>query len=297
MKSVLILIIQAFCVVTVYAQKAPNVLIVIAHPDDETGFAATVYKITHELHGNVDLALITNGEGGYKYSTLAEDYYHLELTDEKVGRENLPRIRKQELMNAGKIIGIRNYFFMDQWDRKYTTDERDPLDTAWDVGLVMVQLRRIMMNVKYDYVFCLLPVPETHGHHKAATMLALQTADQLPDEQKPIVLGVSDSNKDDTVHTTFEQLKDYKETAIDKNAPLFTLDRTTKFGFKKSLDYKVIVNWEIAEHKSQGTMQLAMNRGDFENFWYFKINGNKGIEKTRLLFEELKKVPYPTKTY
>lgn len=297
MKSFLILIIQVFLGVTVYAQIAPNVLIVIAHPDDETGFAATVYKITHELHGNVDLALITNGEGGYKYSTLAEDYYHLELTDEKVGRENLPRIRKQELMNAGKIIGIRNYFFMDQWDRKYTTDERDPLDTAWDVGLVMVQLRRIMMNVKYDFVFCLLPVPETHGHHKAATMLALQTADQLPEEQKPIVLGVTDSNKDDTIHTAFEQLKDYKETAIEKNAPLFTMDRTTKFGFKKSLDYKVIVNWEIAEHKSQGTMQLVMNRGDFENFWYFKINGNKGIEKTRLLFEELKKVPYPTKTY
>jgi LmbE family N-acetylglucosaminyl deacetylase len=297
MKSVLILIIQMFLGVTAYAQAAPNILIVIAHPDDETGFAATVYKVTHELHGNVDLALITNGEGGYKYSTLAEDYYHLELTDEKVGRENLPRIRKQELMNAGKIIGIRSYFFLDQWDRKYTTNERDPLDTAWDVGIVMVQLRRIMMNVKYDYVFCLLPVPETHGHHKAATMLALQTADQLPDEQKPIVLGVSDSNKDDTIHTTFDQLKDYKETAIDKNAPLFTLDRTTKFGYKNSLDYKVIVNWEIAEHKSQGTMQLAMNRGDYENFWYFKINGDKGIEKTRLLFEELKKVPYPTKTY
>ncbi len=297
MKNALIIVIGLFLGIGCYAQSAPNVLLVIAHPDDETGFAATVYKITHELNGNVDLALITNGEGGYKYSTLAEDYYNLELTDEKVGRENLPRIRKQELMNAGKIIGIRNYFFLDQWDRKYTTDERDPLDTAWDVGIVMVQLRRIMMNVKYDFVFCLLPVPETHGHHKAATMLALQTAEQLPDEQKPLVLGVSVSNKDDTVHTTFGQLKDYTETAIHKNAPIFTVDRTTKFGYKKSLDYKVIVNWEIAEHKSQGTMQLAMNRGDFENFWYFNINGDKGMEKTRLLFEELKKVPYPTKTY
>ena len=297
MKKFICLILAFSLLSVVKAQTPPTVLIVIAHPDDETGFAATVYKITHELHGNVDLALITNGEGGYKYSTLAEDYYHLELTDEKVGRENLPRIRKQELMNAGKIIGIRNYFFLDQWDRKYTTNERDPLDTAWDVGLVMVQLRRIMMNVKYDFVFCLLPVPETHGHHKAATMLALQTADQLPEEQKPVVLGVSDSNKDDTIHTAFEQLKDYKETAIRKNTPLFTLDRTVKFGYKNSLDYKVIVNWEIAEHKSQGTMQLAMNRGDYENFWYFNINGDRGIEKTTQLFEELKKVPYPSKTY
>lgn len=275
----------------------PVVLLVIAHPDDESVFDATVYKITHELHGTADLALISNGEGGYKYSTLSEAYYGLELTDEKVGRANLPRIRKQELMNAGKIIGIRNYFFMDQPDKKYTTDERDPLDTSWDVGLVMVQLRRIMMAVKYDYVFCLLPVPETHGQHKAATILALQTAEQLPAEQKPIVLGAKTSSKTDSLQYVFTQLKEYKETAIDKNAPVFELDRTVRFGYKNALDYKVIVNWAIAEHKSQGTMQMEMSHGDFENFWYFSINDEAGIPKTQILFEELKKVPYPTKTY
>jgi hypothetical protein len=77
----------------------------------------------------------------------------------------------------------------------------------------------------------------------------------------------------------------------------FVLDRTTKFGFKNSLDYRIIVNWEIAEHKSQGTMQLGMNHGDYENFWYFKLNDDAGIEKTRKLFDALKKVPYPSKTY
>jgi LmbE family N-acetylglucosaminyl deacetylase len=275
----------------------PSVLIVIAHPDDETGCAATVYKITHELKGFVDLALITNGEGGYKYSTLAEDYYHLELTDEKVGRENLPRIRKTELMNAGKIIGIRNYFFLDQWDRKYTTDERDPLDTAWDVALVKKRLGDIMLKGKYDFIFCLLPVPETHGHHKAATMLALECVLATPKERRPVILGVSDSEKKDTAKTEFSQLKEYTITAVNKNVAPFVLDRTVKFGFKNSLDYKIIVNWEIAEHKSQGTVQTAMNRGDLENFWYFKINDDSGIEKTKKLFDELKKVPYPSKTY
>ena len=274
---------------------SPSILIVTAHPDDETTFDATVYKVVHELHGTADLALITNGEGGYKYSTLAEDYYHLELTDEKIGRANLPRIRKQELMNSGKIIGIRNYFFMDQWDHKYTTNERDPLDTAWDVGLVLVQLRRIMMNTKYDFVFCLLPVPETHGQHKAAAILALQTVEQLPEDHKPIILGVNSSMKTDSVHVIFSQLNDYKETAINKAAPIFVTDRTTKFGYKNSLDYNMIVNWAIAEHKSQGTMK--MNNGDLENFWYFAINSDKGIEKTIHLFEELKNFTYPVKTY
>jgi LmbE family N-acetylglucosaminyl deacetylase len=296
--KLLFLLLSFLCLQSAPAQQfQPRVLIINAHPDDEISCSATIYKITHELHGIADLALITNGEGGYKYSTLAEAYYNLELTDEKVGRENLPRIRKQELMNAGKIIGIRKYFFLDQLDSKYTLDERNPLDTAWDVGLVMVTLQRIMMNEKYDYVFCLLPIPETHGHHKAATMIALQCVGNLPEENKPIVLGVSNSSKKDSTALVFHQLKDYKETAIDDNVPLFVFDRSVKFGYKGALNYFMIVNWAITEHKSQGTIQTDLNRSEFENFWYFKMNAGKGIDKTRQLFETLKIVPYPVKVY
>ena len=276
---------------------APRVLLINAHPEDEISCSATIYKITHELKGVVDLAVITNGEGGYKYSTLSEAYYNLELTDEKVGRENLPRIRKEELMNAGKILGIRKFFFLEQMDKKFTLDERDPLDTSWDVGLVMVTLQRILMNEKYDYVFCLMPVPQTHGHHKAATMIALQTVGNLPEENKPIILGVSSSARNDSTPVVFRQLKDYKETAIDQNVQRFITDRSVTFGYKNQLSYHLVVNWAIAEHRSQGTMQLEMNKNDFENFWYFEINGGKGVEKTQQLFEELKNVPYPVKVY
>jgi N-acetylglucosamine malate deacetylase 2 len=298
MKHFLALSAFLFLVSVFQAQNPPpKILIVIAHPDDETAFAATVYKITHELKGVADLLLVTNGEGGYKYSTLAESIYGLELTDEKVGREHLPRIRKMELMNAGKIIGIRNYFFLDQVDAHYTTDEREPLDTSWDVALVQKKMKEIMTKTMYDYVFCLLPDPGTHGGHKAATLLALRTIKELQPPQKPIILGCTVSSKTDTVKNKFTQLQNYPETMLKKGLPPFQVDRTAKFGFKKALDYKVIVNWEIAEHKSQGTMQLAMNMGDIENFWYFDINDEAGVEKCKKLFGELRKVPYPTKTY
>src|SRR4051812_48964753 len=104
-----------FILLTPYCLQAQNpgqvkVLMINAHPDDETACAATVFKITHELKGVFDLVVVTNGEAGFKYSTLAEDIYGAEITDEKVGRELLPTIRKRELMNAGKVIGIRNYF-------------------------------------------------------------------------------------------------------------------------------------------------------------------------------------------
>ena len=49
------------------SQSEIKVLIITAHPDDETTFAATVFKITHDLKGKVDIVIITNGEGGYKY--------------------------------------------------------------------------------------------------------------------------------------------------------------------------------------------------------------------------------------
>ena len=274
-----------------------KVLVVIAHPDDETTFAATIYKITHELKGTVDLLLVTNGEGGYKYSTLAEPIYGVELTDEKIGRKELPKIRKKELKNAGKIIGIRKFFFLEQKDAHYTTDEHEPLDTSWNVQLVMKKMNDVITKNKYDMIFCLLPDPGTHGGHKAATLLALRTVKEMPFAQRPIILGVTDTDKNDTTKNKFMQLKEYSETKLRTGLAPFQVDRSTKFGFKRSLDYHVIVNWEIAEHRSQGTMQLAMNKGDLENFWYFELNGDAGLEKCKNLFDQLKNVPYKTKTY
>lgn len=103
-----------FIAVPLFAKEGgPRVLIVDAHPDDEAAFAGVVYKINHDLHGTVDLVVITDGQGGYKYSTLAEPYYRLQLTDEKIGRKNLPAIRQGEMERAGKIIGLHHIYFFE----------------------------------------------------------------------------------------------------------------------------------------------------------------------------------------
>ena len=95
-------------------QDSPSVLVVTAHPDDEVMFAATMYRITHALGGTVDHALITDGAGGYRFSTLASSIYGMDLTDPEIARAYLPAIRKQDLMAGGKNAGIRNYMFLDQ---------------------------------------------------------------------------------------------------------------------------------------------------------------------------------------
>lgn len=297
MKIKFVCLLSLFFTQMVVAQQAPKILVVTAHPDDETGVAALVYKVTHELNGTVDQCVITNGEGGYKYSSLGNAYYGLELTDEKIGREHLPRIRKQELMNAGKVIGTRNIYFLDQTDAHYGLDEKEPLDTTWNVGWVTTRLKDILTKTKYDFLICMLPVHETHAHHKAATLLSLRTVQTLADNQRPIVLGYGVSSKSDTIQQKFTQLKNYAETKTVSDTALFTVDRTASFGYKNKLNYKMVVNWEIAEHKSQGTMQLAMNQGDYEKYWLFALNPPSAKTTCEKLFEQLRKVPYPELKY
>jgi len=278
-------------------EKGPRVLIVDAHPDDEGAYAAAVYKITHDLGGTVDLVVITNGEGGYKYSTLAEPIYHLKLTDEKIGRKYLPGIRHKELINAGKIIGLHHIYFFDQRDNRYTLDPHEVLDSNWNIPLVKSKLKQILTSGHYDFVFTLLPSDSTHGHHKVSTILALMAVQNLPaNVAHPIVLCATNIQKD-KVSASFTELAGFPITHISDGKPSFSFDRNQSFGFHHVLNYKIIVNWEIAEHKSQGTLQTGYNQGDIEEYYYFDINPPSGREKTKALFDKLAINTYPELTY
>ncbi|MFM8569594.1 MAG: PIG-L family deacetylase [Candidatus Kapaibacterium sp.] len=277
------------------AADGPRVLLVNAHPDDESGCAVTVYKITHELGGTVDLCLITNGEGGFKYSTLAEPVYGLELTDEKVGREHLPRIRKQEMLNAGKIIGLRNIFFLEHWDQRYTTDVEEVFREAWDTSRIALRLREILAKGDYDFVFCLLPTAETHGAHSGASILALREVRRMS-ARRPCILGVGYAAKD-SLAILPRPLQDYPETALDRRTLPMTVDRSATFGFKDRLSYRIILAWLVAEHKSQGTVQLGMNARDLEVFYPFACNSDESVRAARDLFDRLAVVRQAKKTY
>jgi LmbE family N-acetylglucosaminyl deacetylase len=277
-----------------YAQQPPKVLIVTAHPDDETSFPVTVFKITHDLKGTVDLALMTDAQGGFNGSELGSVYYGYSLTDSVVGRERLPAIRKQELMNAGKIMGIRNYFFFDQKDDLYTQDEKPYAGgQLWDVAYIQKRLDQILSKENYDFIFVLLPHSGQHGHHKTASLMALRAAQRYQGTKKPIVLAGGWVVTGNTpMH--FEQLEGYPETRILKEAPVFTFNRSVKFGHRDLLTYKIVSDWVIAEYKSQGDVQENLiHRGDVETFRYFAINPKEGVAKTQALFDALKATPYP----
>ncbi len=287
MKQLLILFI-AIISVEASAQELnyqPKILLVTAHPDDDVIFSATVWKTTKLLDGIVDLAVITNGEGGFRYSTLGNYVYGLELDNEETGRANLPEIRKKELKAGGEIMGIRNYFFFDKQDFYYTLDVEETLG-KWETESVVSKLTNIMNDGEYDFVFLLLPFAEFHGHHKAATVLALEAINRVTVEKEPIALQGFIRRGEEDPGVEFSVLEGYPNTKV-MDGEIFEFNRNQTFGFNDRMNYNIISNWVAAEHKSQGTMQLQMQNstGIIEQYWYVEMNGSDGLKKTRQFFE------------
>jgi LmbE family N-acetylglucosaminyl deacetylase len=258
------------------ATAAPlKVLLVVAHPDDEYYFAATVYRIAQELNGTVDQVIVTNGEGGYRYSSLAEKVYGVALTDESTGRSKLPRIRKKETLAAGRILGIRRHYFLNERDRKFTLDAREAIDEVWNCARVRRTLRDLIERERYDFVFTMLPRSSTHGHHQAATMLARETVRDIEPARRPVVLGAEPATASES-------------EAFEGVPPDFVFDRRRSFGFQNSLRYDIVVHWVIAEHKSQGMFQNDVGKHDMERFWRFAADGPEDASaKTAALAQQL----------
>ena len=268
----------------------PKVLLVTAHPDDDALFSATIFKTTRLLDGVVDLALLTNGEGGFTYSTLGNYIYGKELDQEEVGREWLPGIRKKELMAGGDIVGIRNYFFLDQPDFEYTEDVSIPME-RWNTDWARSKMAEIMKNGDYDFLFLMLPYETTHGHHKASAVIALQALKTLPKNERPIALEAFIRRGEGDEGVSFSQLEGYPETKV-MPGQVFEFDRNQTFGANDRMNYNIIGNWVIAEHKSQGTMQLLMqtDKGVIEQYWYVALNGEEGLQKTTRYFQAVNEV-------
>ncbi|MBB6145051.1 LmbE family N-acetylglucosaminyl deacetylase [Silvibacterium bohemicum] len=243
------------------AQSPGKTLLVVAHPDDEYYFAATVYRMATQLHGQVDELIITDGEGGFRYSTLAEPYYKKSLTVEAIGREDLPAIRREEALNAGRILGIKEHFFLNQKDDAFTTDEEDGPKHGWDAALIRGKIETLIKKEHYQYVFSILPRTTTHGHHQAATALAALAIHDVPENIRPVLFGF------DTDATDFIPSRQVQHPQGWRSTYAYAFDRTTKFGFHDALSYQIVVDWMIAEHKSQGLLQTMCGKDPKEYVW------------------------------
>jgi LmbE family N-acetylglucosaminyl deacetylase len=251
-------------------EPAFKALLVVAHPDDEYAFAATAYRMIRELGGAADQVVITNGEGGFRYSQLASVYYGAALTNEATGRRMLPEIRRKEAEAAGRIIGIRRHYFLDQKDARFTLDDGEAA-RIWNTRVVTQFLTGLLERERHDFVFVLLPTEDTHGHHREAARLALDAAQALSEDRRPAILGAEPGRSAGPSRVFGGRTAD------------FACDRRRSFGPDGRLNYGIIANWVIAEHKSQGLFQTEKH--ELERYWLLDEGAQHG--RATRLFERL----------
>jgi LmbE family N-acetylglucosaminyl deacetylase len=254
----------------------------------------TVFKITQELKGTVDMAVMTDGGGGFADSQLGAMYYKLNLTDSVTARNHLPLIRKQEILDAAKIMGMRNIYFMEQPDDWYTTDPTPYISGKnWNIPYVESRMDNLLKDQGYDFVITMLPHAGQHGHHKTAVLMGLRAVKRFKGPKKPIIIAGSPMTLS-SKPLDFTELAGFPETKIKSGAPTFTLNRAFRFKENDKLSYKIVADWVISAYKSQGAIQEnAIHKTDLETYRYFDINDAAGISQVEKLFRDLAKSGFP----
>jgi LmbE family N-acetylglucosaminyl deacetylase len=146
-----------------------DILVVVAHPDDESMIAAFLAREVYDHGKRVAVVYATRGNAG----------------DNSVGPEqgaSLANIREIEGRTALASLGIANVWFLSGSD----TPSQNVLQSlgSWGHGQCLEQLVRIVRLTRPEVMISLLPgfvTGENHGDHQAAGVLATEAFDLAGD--------------------------------------------------------------------------------------------------------------------
>lgn len=148
------------------------------------------------------------------------------------------------------------------------------------------ELSEILNNGHYDFVFIAEPTKSTHGAHQAASLMALAAVASMPVDRRPVILATNTYKKGDPA-PEYPGRDDFPVARPRPIDPPLEFDLKQPFGFDDQLDYRIVANWVIAEHKSQGIMQKYLNAFDTERFFLFAIDDDAAVARTKVLFARL----------
>src|SRR5690348_16804014 len=142
-----------------------DILVVVAHPDDDTVVSSYLARAVYDQHKRIAVVYCTRGDSGSN-STGREHAKALGLVREIEGRKALGR------------LGITNVWFLDGRD----TASQDVLLSlaSWPSASVLEQVVRIVRVTRPEVVFTWLPssvAGENHGDHQAAGLTATEAFD------------------------------------------------------------------------------------------------------------------------
>lgn len=139
-----------------------DIMGVFAHPDDETGMAATLARYALGQTSVVANVYCTRGEGG----------------GNMVGTQSgaaLGALREAELRYCLATLGVRYCYFLDQLDWAYTESAAATL-RKWGKETTLERLVRYIRALRPEIIVTMnpAPTPGQHGHHQAAGLLATE---------------------------------------------------------------------------------------------------------------------------
>ena len=145
-----------------------DLLLVVAHPDDETGAVAYLLQLIDQ-HKRVAVIYTTHGEAG-----------HNNMGPERA--RSLGAVREMELRHALESVGINNVWFLSGKD----TPTQNVLESlaSWGNGQVLEEMVRMVRLTRPDVILTWQPgffVGENHGDHQAAGVLATEAFDTAGD--------------------------------------------------------------------------------------------------------------------
>ncbi len=148
-----------------------DILLIVAHPDDEQGVTAYLARAMDE-HKRVAVLWCTRGDTG----------------GDQVGWEKeaaLGAEREIEARNAVGFLGIKNVWFIGAPN----TPSQDVLWSLerWNHGAALEQAVRIVRLTRPEVIISLLPdyyTGENHGDHQAAGVIATEAFDMAGDPTK-----------------------------------------------------------------------------------------------------------------
>ena len=146
-----------------------DILVVVAHPDDEGAATPYLARAIYDEHKRVAVVFATRGGSG------GNDYT----------REHGPAladIREQEARQACAALGITNVWFLDGKD----TASQNVLNSLanWGHGANLEALVRIVRLTRAEVILTWLPaifIGENHGDHQASGVLATEAFDMAGD--------------------------------------------------------------------------------------------------------------------
>ncbi|MFB6466303.1 bacillithiol biosynthesis deacetylase BshB2 [Cytobacillus sp. Hz8] len=154
--------------------KESHVLVVFPHPDDEAfGVSGTI--ASHTKNGTpVTYACLTLGEMG---RNLGNPPF--------ATRESLPLIRKQELINAAKAIGIQDLRMLGYRDKTVEFEDEEAL--ANDISAIIAETQPSLIITFY-------PGYSVHPDHDATGAAVIRAVKSMPKEKRPRLHCVAFSN-------------------------------------------------------------------------------------------------------